>query len=89
MDKIIVTVTDRNRSFFYDVELPLAMTGARLREDLYEALTTYRTDLYLVPPGASAVLCNRLGRCIGDEETLADAGVWNGDYFTITEANHG
>lgn len=84
MGNIIVTVTNISKSYFYDLEVPINITIDKLKDDIVEALNGYNPDLYL-KTAATGLFCNRIGRQIQSDETLENAGVWNGDYITIIE----
>lgn len=84
MENIIVTVTNLTKSFLYDLELPAAVPAEKLAQDIVEALNGYDSTLCLQPE-RTALLCNRLGRRLASQETLESAGLWNGDYITLTE----
>lgn len=84
MNSIIVTVTNVNKTFMVDLELPLDVTADKLTADVVEALTGYDERLTLRAETAS-LFCNRLGRRLAAQDTLESAGVWNGDYITMIE----
>jgi len=84
MENIIITVTNLTKSYFYDLEVPTNITIDKLKDDIVEALNGYNPDLFL-KTATTELFCNRLGRQIQPEETLENAGVWNGDYITILE----
>ena len=84
MENIIITVTNQNKSFFYDIEVPIGLSMKNLKDDIVEALNGYNPNLFLKTATVSLV-CNRTGHILSDEETLENAGVWNGDYITIKE----
>ncbi len=84
MNSIIVTLTDKNRSFLYDLEVPSELEVDKLKDDIVEALNGYNPSLFLKTAGVE-LLCNRSGRQLLSEDTLESAGVWNGDYITVIE----
>lgn len=84
MNSIIVTVTNVNKTFMLDLELPLDVAADQLAADVVEALTGYDERLALRAETAS-LFCNRLGRRLTAQDTLESAGVWNGDYITMIE----
>lgn len=84
MKKIIVTVTDRTKRFFYDIEAPIGLAVSDLKDDIVEALNGYDPNLFLKAATLS-LLCGRTGHVLQDGETLESAGVWNGDYLTLQE----
>lgn len=84
MKQVIVTVTNPSKEFFCDVEVPTDVPVAQLKRDILETLQGYRPELRW-GAGATALFCSRLGRPLDDGETFEGAGVWNGDYITLTE----
>ena len=82
MKNIIVTVTDRQQRFMYDMEVPIDQQGRKLAEDMMDVLNTYGDDIKL-HADYRCLFLNRQGRVMTDHETLAEAGAWNGDYITI------
>lgn len=84
MDNIIITITNQSRSFFYDIEVPIELAISNLKDDIVEALNGYNPNLFL-KAATAALLCNRTGHILADDETMETAGVWNGDYITIIE----
>ena len=83
MNSIIVTVTDKKNRFMFDMDVPTDLPGMKLAEDVMEVLNERDPELYLNARYHCFYL-NRQGRILSDRETLAEAGVWNGDYMTIT-----
>lgn len=84
MNSIIVTLTDKNRSFVYDLEVPSELEVDKLKDDIVEALNGYNPNLFLRTAEVE-LLCNRSGKQLLPEDTLESAGVWNGDYITVIE----
>lgn len=84
MDCIIVTVTDMNRRFLYDLELPVGITIDKLKDDMVEALNGYNPELFLRTM-STQLYSNKLGRNLTSCETLESAGICNGEYITIVE----
>jgi len=84
VDSVIITITNIAKSYMYDLELPTNITIDKLKDDIVEALNGYNPDLYL-RTATTELFCNRLGRQLTSNETLIEAGVWNGDYITIIE----
>lgn len=84
MKDIIITITDMKKRAFYDVEVPTDMEFGKLREDIVNSLNGYDPELML-NPARTEFLCYRTGRQVMAGETLATAGVWNGDYLTAVE----
>ncbi len=84
MDHIIVTVTNMQKTFLYDLDVPANLTVDKLKDDIVEALNGADPSLFL-RTAATELFCNRLGRQLAAEETLETAGVWNGDFITLLE----
>lgn len=84
MENIIITVTNISKVYLYDIEVPTNITIDKLKDDIVEALNGYNPDLFL-RTATTELFCNRIGRQLKAEETLENAGVWNGDYITILE----
>lgn len=83
-DSIIVTVTDKNKSFFCDIEIPVDLEVSKLKDDMVETLNEYNPELFL-NSAASELICARMNKKLDPNKTLKEIGVWNGDYITITE----
>ena len=84
MSSIIVTVTDKNKTFFYALDVPCDLTADKLMQDIAEAINGLNPML-MVNAASTALLCKRINHTIGHEETLDDAGVRNGDYLTLLQ----
>lgn len=84
MENIIVTVTNISKVYLYDIEVPTNISIEKLKDNIVEALNGYNPDLFL-QSATTELFCNRLGRRLKAEETLENAGVWNGDYITMLE----
>ncbi|MCI5700935.1 MAG: EsaB/YukD family protein [Lachnospiraceae bacterium] len=82
MNAIIVTVTDDRGSFYQDMEVPTDVPAAQVREEIISSLNAYRPDLRL-SSYRTALGNNRYNRFFRDDETLEEAGVWNGDYLIL------
>ena len=82
MKSIIVTITDKNKRFLMDMEVPTDEPGMKVTEDIMEVLNHQDPDLRL-NAYYHCLYLNRQKRPLKDRETLAEAGVWNGDYITI------
>lgn len=83
MEFIMVTVTNEKSSFFVDLEVPADLTLDKLKEDIVQTLNGYLPELCL-DTFSTGILSNRAGRLLKPEETLEEAGVWSGDYLTLT-----
>ncbi len=85
MDTLLITLTNSNQSFSFDIEYPSHITVGKFKEDLHEALNAHKPDLYIRPAVAFELYCNRLGVRLNPERTLREEGIWNGDIITMTE----
>lgn len=65
-----------------DIEVPTDTPGMKTMEDIFEVLNQTNPDLYL-NVRYHCLYLNRQKRNLSDRETLAQAGVWNGDYVTV------
>ncbi len=79
---IIVTVTDRNRSFYIDLEIPANLVWKKLAQDIIETLNGYRPEISLFPYDTK-FMNKRTRRILPDEKTAEESGVWNGDYLVV------
>lgn len=79
MDYIIITLAEKNKRWSYDIELPKNVPFAKLKSDIVEAINSIEPDLLTAN---SKFFFNRLGRYLGPDESISDAGVWNGDMVT-------
>lgn len=82
MKSIIVTISDKNKRFELDLEVPTDEPGMKVTADIMEVLNHEDPDLRL-NAYYHCLYLNRQKRALGEHETLAQAGVWNGDYITI------
>lgn len=82
MENIIVTVTDKAGHFSYDLEISTKLEMKKLLNDIVEALNGFNTELFLNPLRYE-VICVRTNHAIDSEETLEDAGIWNGDILIL------
>lgn len=82
MKNIILTIMDKQGSFVYDIEVPAGQPGGTLTEDVLEVLNDVNPNLSLYS-GCHCLYLNRQRRPLTDQETLAGAGVRNGDYITV------
>lgn len=82
MKKIIVTITNTTKTFFYDIEVPTDVPVQLLKKDILDTLEGYDSKLFFSDIFVGLFL-NRLNKQLYPNETLADAGVWTGDYITL------
>ena len=79
---IIVTLCDYNKTFYYDLEVPVMQSMDTLTQDIVEVLSEANVHLKSKKP---LFYVPRLKRVLNAYETLGQAGVWNGDYLVIVE----
>lgn len=82
MHTLIVTVQDEKKKIAVDLEVPALLAVEKLRQDIVDTLNAYNPDLYL-SAFSMELFSPRLRRILGGHETLAQAGVWNGDRLTL------
>lgn len=82
MKKIIVTVTCSSNRFNYDIELPTNLELSKLTDDLIQTLQGANPEIWFDIERAR-IFDVRLGRYLAPTETLAGAGVWNGDILLL------
>jgi hypothetical protein len=75
MRRVIVTVKCEGLAEARDLEVPTTMPAARLAGQIARALGQ--------PPGDYRVEAFPPGRALGPEETLADAGAWDGAWVIV------
>lgn len=82
MKKIIVTVTNKEKSFCYDVEVPTNLTLDKLYDDIAQSLIGYKPNMTLKADSARiySTFCKKM---LGNTDTLESAGVWNGDILIL------
>lgn len=79
---IIVTVCDYNKTFCYDLEVPVMQSIDTLTDDIVETLNGVNVYLKNQKP---MFYVPRLQRVLNTSETLGQAGVWNGDYLVVVD----
>ncbi len=85
MDVIIVTVTDERSLICQDLEVPADLEASKLKEDIIKTLEGWRPE-YTADFYQTRIRCGRTGKYLKDDETLNQAGVWNGDYLILCRA---
>ena len=85
MKTVVITLTNANQSFSFDIEFPINMTVGKFKDDFFEALNVYKQELCIGCAAAFELYCNRLGVCLNKERTLREEGIWNGDIITMME----
>ncbi|MFZ5989243.1 MAG: EsaB/YukD family protein [Bacillota bacterium] len=81
MDRVIVSVKIKNSANTQDLEVPVYIPAKELARMIVKVLTpsTSTTD----SSNHFSIKADPPGRILEDNETLADAGVWDGSYITI------
>ena len=79
MHHIMVTIENEQRTIQKDVEMPAHVRLALLRPEL---LGLMKVNVLNTNAKFYSV---RLKRVLNDEETLGQAGIWNGDYLVLIE----
>lgn len=82
-NKIIITLTDAEKTFYYDLEVPVDLEGFKLTDDVVQTIISYNPSL-LYRKFESKLFIPKLRRYLSDSETLEERGVFNGDYLIIT-----
>lgn len=82
MSSIIITITNKEKSFFYDFDVPVDLAVDKLIQDLIETINGLNPTLLLRTYGSS-LYCRRLKQNISPEMTLEEFGVRNGDYLIL------
>jgi len=85
MDNIIVTITNAQTTFSFDIEAPVWISVERFKSDLYAALMVYQPDLPLRYWTEFDLICSRSGKRLDNNETIENSGIWNGDYLIIVD----
>ena len=78
MKHLIVTVEEPYLNESYDLEVPQDLAVVQLTEDILETLKGYRPDRICRDAERTVLKVPRLERVLGPNETLYEAGVWNG-----------
>jgi len=81
MDRVIVTVKLDNETTEQDLELPAYMPARDLAQMIMRVLSQGST--LTETSGSYKINAHPPGRVLEDNETLAEAGVWDGSYITI------
>lgn len=82
MKKIIVTLTNENNSFFFDMELPTQYPVKKMYSTIVDLLNQNQSKIVFKVAGLLLV-ANRQKKIISPNNTLEEAGIWNGDYITV------
>ena len=79
---IIVTIRTPDKRN-YDCEIPTDVPARKIGHDIAEQLEAYVGEA-LFPAEERHIYSERLNRTLAPEETFCAAGIWNGDYLTIS-----
>ena len=83
MNRIIVTVTDRQASFSYDLEVPSDLEFEKLIDDIVQTLMSYNPDLMFHTMKTSLYIPKLKMKKMEKGESLDSIGVFSGDYLVI------
>lgn len=83
MANITVTVSDKNQSFMYDMQVPTDLEFEKLVDDLVQAIIGCNPALAYQPQRTRIFIPKLMMREMTYGETLEDLGVFNGDYLLI------
>lgn len=84
MSGIIITVTDENEQFEYDLEVPIDVKASLLMGDVLEVLRCCDPRInYTV--GRTFFISPRMQVYVKPDESFEEAGIWNGDKLVIKE----
>lgn len=75
----IITVTVRPTGLSYDLELPTELPAAELARLLAELLLPEGSQ----PGGPPRLEAHALGRLLAPDESLAEAGLWDGAWLSL------
>ena len=85
MKMVIVTL-----SFFtgsgetsYDMEMPCQVAARLLISHICQTVSLYSEGAVDLQPQGLRLYCRRLDRVLTPEETLENAGIWNGDHLEL------
>lgn len=67
----------------YDIEVPTDVAASHLSAHIAETINAYLSKEQPLKGEKYSLKCIRLGRTLSGEETLGDAGVWNGDILSL------
>lgn len=67
----------------YDMEMPCQANVKSLTAHICQTLQLYSEGRIELQPLALQLRCRRLDRVLNPNETLEDAGIWNGDHLEL------
>lgn len=84
MQKIIVTVTDKDHNFFFDMELPAEYPVNKMCPSIVKLLNQNQSKRVFKVQGFFLGSIKKK-KIISPERTLEEAGIWNGDYIIVIQ----
>ena len=84
MQKIIVTVTDKDHNFFFDMELPTEYPVNKMCPSIVNLLNQNQSKRVFKVQGFFLGSIKKK-KIISPERTLEEAGIWNGDYIIVIQ----
>lgn len=82
MENVIVTIKSRDGGRYYDMQLPANMPAKALSGKILSLLRNYDPEFVRQVHGHSVNVLS-IGRHLDDDETLEEAGIWDGDIITL------
>lgn len=85
MKMVIVTLTygAGSEETSYDMEMPCQVPVRPLITHICQTLSHYSEGALDPNPQGLRLWCRRLERVLAPDETLEDAGIWNGDHMDL------
>lgn len=85
MKMVIVTLSCTANSVekSYDLEMPCQVPVKPLITHICQTLNLYTEGAADLKPQGLGLWCRRLERMLTPDETLEDAGIWNGDHIDL------
>ena len=84
MAKIIITLTDKNNSFSYDIEVPNDVEADKLLTDITAAIIGFDNKIPFNIDSSLNLIAPKNGmHPIDNSKTLLEVGVFNGDYILL------
>ncbi len=78
---MLLTVSTNITSITYDMDIPADIPCKKIVKDYSDIISrVLNKDIDYT---RLSLVSNRLGRTLSSEESLGDAGIWNGDYIVI------
>lgn len=85
MKMVIVTLSCFTGSgeISYDMEMPCQVPARPLIAHICQTINQYTEGSVSLQPQGLQLHCRRLNRALTLEETLENAGIWNGDHIDL------